>query len=100
MQLEFTPKDIAEARRLNRKLAMMPRLRMETAFGRIMLNMVLRVAETYPLVRGRRSTAKRELKSVQAFGTQVKITASAFPLSLLQTRQTAFDDLPLQECDK
>lgn len=51
-QPDFTADDIEEARRLNRKLAMLPQLRMETAVGRIMLNIALCLAETYPLLRG------------------------------------------------
>lgn len=69
----FTPADIDEARRWNAKLARLPRLRMQTAIGRVALNFLLRVAELYPLIRGGQTTATRSLRTVEALGRSVKL---------------------------
>lgn len=73
MPPEFTPADIEEARRWNRKLAMLPRLRMQTALGRIALNVLLRLVEIYPFVRGGQTSATRTLKTVDALDQSVKL---------------------------
>lgn len=70
---EFTAADIAEARRLNAKLDRLPRLRMQTWIGRVFLNVCLWLFELYPLVRGRGTSASRELRSVEALGRCVKL---------------------------
>ena len=69
----FSDADIAEARRWNAKLAMLPRLRMQTAIGRVALNLLLRATEIYPLIRGRRAGATRSLEMVEALGRSVKV---------------------------
>lgn len=73
MKPDFTAEDIAEARRLNVRLARLPRLRMQTAAGRVALNVLLRLAELYPLVRGRQTNATRSLRTVEALGRTVKL---------------------------
>lgn len=73
MDLNFTPEDLDEARRLNRRLAILPRLRMETALGRVALNAMLRVAELYPLIRGSQTNATRTLKKIVALNRPVKL---------------------------
>jgi len=60
-------------RRLNGKLGKLPRLRMQTAFGRIVLNLLLRLAELYPLIRHQKTTARRSLKTIDALGRRVKV---------------------------
>jgi len=42
---DFSSADVAEARRLNRRLARLPRLRMQTPIGRVALNALLRLVE-------------------------------------------------------
>ena len=73
MTPDFTPADIAEARRWNAKLARLPRLRMQTAIGRVALNFLLRVAELYPLIRGEQTSATRSLRTVEALGRSVNL---------------------------
>lgn len=73
MSPNFTPADIAEARRWNAKLARLPRLRMQTAVGRVALNFLLRMAELYPLIRGGQTDATRSLRTVEALGRSVKL---------------------------
>lgn len=73
MQPDFTADDIDEARRWNAKLAKLPRLRMQTALGRVALNLLLRVAKVYPLIRGRQTSAVRSLRTVEALGRHVKV---------------------------
>lgn len=73
MRPDFTPSDIEQARRINRKLDKLPRFRMQTAFGRLVLNLLLRVFELYPLMRGVPSNVQRELRSVECNGRRVKV---------------------------
>lgn len=73
MHPEFTAADIAEARRLNAKLDKLPRLRMQTWIGRVFLNACLRLFELYSLLRGARTSARRELRTVQSLGRRVKL---------------------------
>ncbi len=73
MQPDFTPEDLDEARRVNKKLAMLPRLRMETAFGRVALNALLRLAEIYPFVRGGQTSATRTPRRIVALDRPVKL---------------------------
>jgi len=73
VQPDFTTQDIEEARRLNRKLDKLPRLRMQTAIGRLALNFLLRVAELYPLIRGEKTSARRSRMTVEGLGRQVKL---------------------------
>ena len=73
MQPDVTPADISGARGLNARLARLPRLRMQTAIGRVALNLLLRVAELYPLIRGGQSSATRSLRTVEALGRNVKL---------------------------
>lgn len=77
MQPHFTTENIEEARRWNAKLAMLPRLRMQTAIGRVALNVLLRLAEIYPLVRGGQTSATRSLRTVEALDRQVKLSVAA-----------------------
>ncbi len=46
---------------------------METAIGRVALNLVLRLAEVYPLIRGGQTTATRSLRTIEALGRSVKL---------------------------
>lgn len=71
--MDFTPADIDEARRWNAKLARLPRLRMQTVIGRVALNLLLRVTELYPLIRGGQTSATRSLQTVEALGRAVKL---------------------------
>lgn len=73
MTLNFTPADVDEVRQLNAKLARLPRLRMQTAVGRVALNLLLRLAELYPLIRGGQTSATRSLRTVEALGRTVKL---------------------------
>ena len=73
MQPDFTTQDIDEVRRLNAKLAMLPRLRMQTGIGRVALNLLLRVVEVYPLVRGGKTSANRSLRTIVALDRSVKL---------------------------
>ena len=73
MQPHFTTQDIDEVRRLNAKLAMLPRLRMQTSIGRVVLNLLLRVAEIYPLIRGGKTNANRSLRTIVALDRSVKL---------------------------
>lgn len=73
MQPDFTPDDLVEARSWNKKLAMLPRLRMETALGRVALNMLLRLVEIYPSIRGDQTSATRTLRKIVALGRPVKL---------------------------
>ena len=73
MQPDFTTHDIDEVRRLNAKLAMLPRLRMQTSIGRIVLNLLLRIAEIYPFVRGGQTNATRSLRTIEALDRSVKL---------------------------
>ncbi len=59
MQPEFTPADVAEAERLNSKLKWLPRFRMQTTLGRIVLNGFLQVLELYPLMKGNQTRHER-----------------------------------------
>ena len=73
MQPSFTTDDIDEARRLNARLALLPRLQMQTALGRVALNVLLRIAEVYPLVKGTQTSATRSLRQVEALERRVKL---------------------------
>lgn len=73
MDLEFTADDIAEAARLNRKLDRLPRLRMQTPVGRVVLNGLLRLAELYPLLRPRKVRAEMERRTIEALGHRVMV---------------------------
>lgn len=73
MTPNFTPTDIEEARRWNAKLAWLPRLRMQTVIGRTALNLLLRLAELYPLVRGRQTSATRSLRTIETLGRSIKL---------------------------
>lgn len=73
VQPEFTTEDIDEARRWNGKLAMLPRLRMQTAVGRVALNLLLRIAEIYPFIRGGQTSAARSLRTIVALDRSVKL---------------------------
>ena len=73
MRPEFTPADIAEARRLKAKLNWLPRLRMQTWSGRVFLNAMLWLVELYPWVRGSGGSASRELRTVLSMGRKVKL---------------------------
>lgn len=73
MSPDFTADDAAEARRLNAKLAMLPRLRMQTAIGRVALNLLLRLTEIYPFVRGGQTSATRSLRTISALDRSVKL---------------------------
>jgi acetyl esterase/lipase len=70
---EFTAGDIDEARRLNAKLNWLPRFRMQTALGRVILNGLLWVVQIYPLLRGRPTNARRELRTAEALDRKVKV---------------------------
>ena len=69
----FTPEDVADAQRWNAKLARLPRLRMETVLGRVALNVMLRVTELWPLVRGDQTSATRRLETVEALERRVAV---------------------------
>lgn len=69
----FTPGDLAEADRLNRRLERMPRVRMETMVGRFAWNLVLRVVEVYPLLHKRAHRIPPELREVEALGRCSKL---------------------------
>lgn len=69
----FTAADVEEARRLNAKLDRLPRLRMQTWFGRVMLNAALWLVELYPLLRSERTERWRELRTVSCLGRTVKL---------------------------
>lgn len=73
MHPDFTPEDRNEARRWNKKLAMLPRLRMETALGRVALNALLRLAEIYPSIRGAQTSATRSRRRIVALDRPVKL---------------------------
>lgn len=70
---DFNPADLAEARRLNRRLARLPRLRMQTAIGRVALNALLRLVEIYPLLQRRKRGVRTELLVIEACGRCVKL---------------------------
>lgn len=70
---EFTSRDISEAKRLNAKLNWLPRFRMQTALGRVILQVFLWILEIYPLLRGLRASTRRELRTVEALGRHVKV---------------------------
>lgn len=46
---------------------------MQTAIGRIALNLLLRIAEVYPLIRGGQTSATRSLRTIDALGRRVKL---------------------------
>lgn len=73
MRPDFTPEDLVEARRWNKKLAMLPRLRMETALGRVALNVLLRLVEIYPSIRGGQTSATRTLRKIVALDRSVNL---------------------------
>ena len=73
MHPDFTPEDLDDARRWNKKLAMLPRLRMQTALGRVALNALLRLAEIYPSIRGSQTSATRTLREIVALDRPVKL---------------------------
>lgn len=73
MRPVFTEADIAEARRLNAKLDRLPRLRMQTWFGRVVLNALLWISELYPMLRADRTGARRSLRTVEWHGRRVRL---------------------------
>jgi len=70
---DFSSADLAEARRLNRRLARLPRLRMQTPIGRVALNALLRLVEIYPLLQRRKRGVRAELRVIEACGQRVKL---------------------------
>lgn len=52
---------------------MLPRLRMQTALGRVALNVLLRLVEIYPFVRGQRTSAVRTLRPVRSLDRTVNV---------------------------
>ncbi|WP_233998199.1 alpha/beta hydrolase [Erythrobacter sp. QSSC1-22B] len=73
MTPDFNPADLAEARRLNRRLARLPRLRMQTPVGRVALNALLRLVEICPLLKKRKHGLRTELRVIEACGQSVKL---------------------------
>lgn len=73
MQPNFTDQDVAEVRQLNRKLNRLPRLRMKTTLGRVVLNVLLRIVEIYPMLRSLRSGDRPELETIERLGKRVKV---------------------------
>lgn len=73
MRPEFTSDDIAEAQRLNAKLNWLPRFRMQTALGRIALNIFLQALELYPLMKGNQTKARKETRTIDWSGRRVKV---------------------------
>lgn len=81
MPIEFTDHDIAEARRVNRRLAMLPRFRMQTSFGRLTLNALLRLVELYPDKSRRDPRIAIERRRICANGRDVR-------LRIIRTKET------------
>lgn len=73
MDLKFSSDDLAEAARLNGRLDRLPRLRMQTVVGRLVLNGLLRLAELYPVLRPRKIRAQMESRTIEALGHRVKV---------------------------
>ena len=73
MLFDFTEAELAEARAFDAKLDKLPRFRMETVAGRLVLNALLRIAELVPLIRGGSKTVRREQRTVEALGRTVKL---------------------------
>lgn len=73
MEPVFTESDRREARTLARRLDRWPRLRMTSWFGRLALNLGLRIAELYPDKSARDPRIRREGREVEALGRQVDV---------------------------
>jgi len=69
----ITDGDRAQARRLNAWLDRMPRFRMKTAVGRVMLNGVLRAVQLVPIVTRRKLAVPLEVRDVVFMGQDIAL---------------------------